>query len=61
MNEALVREMTQRMQQALSGADPEALFKTWMPAATQGFEQWHKMFWNQLSAAMSAGSKPGKP
>ena len=60
MNEALIRQMTQRMEQVLAGADPETLLKTWLPAATQGFEQWQKMFWGQLNAAMAGNNDKAK-
>lgn len=61
MNEALVRQMTQRMEQVLASADPETLLKTWMPATAQGFDQLQKMFWGQLNAAMGGTEKPKKP
>jgi hypothetical protein len=62
MNDAMIRQMTQRMEQVLSSADPETLLKTWIPAATQGFEQWQKMFWGQINAAMTThADKMKKP
>ena len=29
--------------------DAEALFKTWLPAQMQGFEQMQKFFWSQFA------------
>ncbi|TAN58674.1 MAG: hypothetical protein EPN26_01280 [Rhodospirillales bacterium] len=50
MQEALMREVEERMKTALSAMDPETMMKTWMPAGIQGMEQLQKMFWSQFTA-----------
>jgi hypothetical protein len=51
---AMMQEVEDRMRQALSGADPEALMKTWLPmglqGGMQGLDQMQKMFWSQMAA-----------
>ncbi len=56
MNEAMMQEMTQRLQQAMQAMDPDTILKTWMPASMQGWEQMQKMFWNQMASSMSAAA-----
>jgi len=51
MQEALMKQLQDRMSANLNAMDPETLFKTWLPATLQGFEQVQKMFWNQVAAA----------
>ncbi len=50
MQEAIMRQVEERMKQALSAMDPETMMKTWMPAGIQGMEQLQKMFWSQFGA-----------
>jgi hypothetical protein len=51
---AMMQEVEDRMRQALSGADPEALMKTWLPmglqGGMQGLDQMQKMFWSQMAS-----------
>lgn len=56
---AMMAGIKERMEQALSGADTEALFRTWMPAGIQGLDAMQKMFWN--AAMGGAGGKTDKP
>lgn len=49
MQDALMKDLEERMKANLSALDPETLFNTWFPAGVQGFEQMQKMFWNQMS------------
>ena len=45
MQDAVMKEMQDRMMAAMKGTDAETLFKTWLPAGAAGFEQLQKMFW----------------
>ncbi|MDP6709238.1 MAG: DUF6489 family protein [Alphaproteobacteria bacterium] len=45
MQAELMGTVAERMREALSASDPEALMRTWMPAGLQGWEQMQKMFW----------------
>jgi hypothetical protein len=55
MQEAVMQEVQKQMMANLQALDPETLFKTWVPASIQGWEQVQKMFWSQL------GKGSGKP
>ena len=50
MQEAMMKQIQERMEQNLKALEPEALFQTWLPASMQGFEQMQKMFWAQMGA-----------
>jgi len=50
MQDALMKEIQDRMTANLRAMDPETLFKTWMPAGLQGWEQLQKAFWRQFAA-----------
>jgi hypothetical protein len=49
MQSALMAELQQRMMANLQAMEPEQLFKTWLPAGIQGWEQLQKAFWSQMS------------
>ncbi|TWB22498.1 hypothetical protein FBZ89_103120 [Nitrospirillum amazonense] len=55
MQDALMRQMQDRMSANLAAMDPDALLKTWLPVGIQGFEQMQKMMWNQMTSAMGGG------
>lgn len=56
MQEALLKEIAERMRANLQALDPETMLKTWLPAGLKGFEQLQEMFLNQMSAR-PAGKK----
>lgn len=51
MQDALLKQVQDRMTNALSAMDPETMIKTWLPAGVQGMEQMQKMFWAQFAGA----------
>ena len=55
MQEAVMKEMQDRMMGAMHSMDPETLMKTWLPAGIANLEQMQKMFWQQFGDG--AGSK----
>ncbi len=55
MQEAVMAEVQQRLLDNLKALDPEALFKTWLPAGLQGWEQMQKQFWGQAMGARGRG------
>jgi len=59
MQKVLLAEMEERMRTALAAMDPEALFKIWLPAGVQGWEQLQQMFWSRLAGG-SRSDKKGK-
>lgn len=48
MQEALLKEVQQRLAANLQAMDPEAMLKTWLPATLKGFEQLQEMFLAQM-------------
>ncbi len=58
MQEAMMRQIQERMEANLKALEPEALFQTWLPASIQGMEQLQKMFWAQMGGATD-GKKGG--
>ncbi|MCW2245079.1 hypothetical protein M2352_000670 [Azospirillum fermentarium] len=57
MQDALMREMQDRMMANMNAMDPETMFKTWLPAGIQGVEQIQKAFWSQMASALGSSSK----
>ncbi len=49
MQDALLKQIQDRMESNLQAMDPETMLKTWLPAGVQGFEQIQKMFWAQFA------------
>ncbi|GLQ04945.1 DUF6489 family protein [Sneathiella chinensis] len=49
MQEAIMKELQDRMIENISGLDPEKMMKTWLPASMKGFDQMQNMFWSSLS------------
>lgn len=56
MQQALMKDLEDRMRANLAAMEPEALFKTWLPASMEGFETLQRAFWQSMT-----GSKGGKP
>jgi hypothetical protein len=50
MQKAMMAEVHKRMMDNLAAMEPEALFKTWLPAGIQGWEQMQKAFWAQMAS-----------
>jgi hypothetical protein len=44
MQDALMKELEERMRANLRAMDPETMFKTWLPATIKGMEQMQEMF-----------------
>ena len=61
MQAAMMAEVQKRMEQSIKSMDPEAMFKTWLPASlSEGFlEQLQKLFWGQMGA-MGGGNSNTK-
>jgi hypothetical protein len=48
LQEAVLKEMQERLSAAVKALDPETMLKTWLPAGLKGFEQWQE-FLNQMA------------
>jgi hypothetical protein len=55
LQEAVLQELQERMLENVRLMDPEALFRTWMPFAAQGVEDFRKLF----STATGKGRRGG--
>ncbi|MFY9287883.1 MAG: DUF6489 family protein [Alphaproteobacteria bacterium] len=53
MQEALMKELEQRLRENIQAMNPETMVNTWLPASIQGAEQLQKMFWTQVQQTMS--------
>ena len=51
MQEHLMREMQERLSANLKAMDPDAMIRTWLPAAVKGFEQWQDMLASRMNPA----------
>ncbi len=51
MQDAVLAEVQERLLEGLKAMEPEALFKVWLPAGLQGWEQLQKQFWGQMGRA----------
>jgi hypothetical protein len=58
MQAAMMQQLEERMVNALSAMEPEALMKTWLPVGLHNMEQFQKMFWSQMSAGLGGEPKP---
>jgi len=55
MQEALLKEVEERLRANLGALDPETMLKTWLPAGLKGFEQLQEMVFGQIRSG--AGKK----
>ncbi len=53
IQEAMMKDLQERMKTNMQAMDPETIMKTWVPAAMQGADQVQKMFWSHLQGAFS--------
>ena len=54
MQKVMMEEVQKRMLEGLQAMTPEAMFKVWLPASIQGWEEIQKAFWTQISGAASS-------
>ncbi|NQU57616.1 MAG: hypothetical protein HQ513_10300 [Rhodospirillales bacterium] len=57
MQKAMMVEVEQRMKDGLDTMGPDALFKTWLPAGMESFEQMQKMLFSQMGAGKEGNDK----
>lgn len=56
MQEAMMKELEQRLRENIRTLDPETMMKTWLPATMQGWSEMQKMFWGQMGIDPAAPS-----
>ena len=59
MQDAMMRDVEERLRANLDAMEPENLFKTWLPGNFQGLEQLQKMFFAQMGKTTGQGSDDG--
>jgi hypothetical protein len=60
MQDAMMKEVEERMKANLAAMEPESMFKTWLPAGLQGMEQLQQMFFSQMGRAAGVDSADDK-
>lgn len=56
MQEALMKQLQDRLSANISGMNPETMVSTWLPASLQGAEQLQKMFWGQVQQTLAGAT-----
>ncbi len=51
LQEALLKEVQDRLSANIKAMDPKAMIETWLPATLKGFEQLQQMFMAQMAGA----------
>ncbi len=59
MQAAMMKQLEERMGQAMSITDPESLMKQWAPLGLQSLEQFQKALWNAAMPMAQEQSKKG--
>jgi Family of unknown function (DUF6489) len=57
MQDALMKEVEERLRAGLKALDPETMLKTWLPAGLKGFEQLQEVFLGRMSGRGGGGRK----
>jgi uncharacterized protein DUF6489 len=51
LQEALLKEVQERISGTIRAMDAKTLIDTWLPATLKGFEQWQRMLMAQMAGA----------
>lgn len=57
MQDALMKELEDKLRENMNAVDPETMLKTWLPATIQGWGEVQKMFWEQMGMPGGAPAK----
>lgn len=60
MQEAMMKEMEDKMRDNMNAMDTEAFMKTWMAPSMQSWSEMQKMFWGQMGLTPEAGNDEAK-
>jgi len=60
LQEAMMKEMEERMREGLNNLDPETFMKTWLPMSVQNWGEMQKIFWSQMGLDPSKGASESK-
>ena len=53
MQQALMKDLEERLRANMNAMSPENMVSTWFPASLQGADQLHIMFWGQVQQMLS--------
>jgi len=53
MQQALMKDLEDRLRSNIQAMTPDTMLKTWLPASLQNVEQAQKIFWSQIQQTMS--------
>ncbi len=53
MQQALMKELEDRLRSNIQAMTPDSMIKTWLPASLQNVEQAQKIFWSQIQQTMN--------
>ena len=53
MQQALMKELEDRLRSNIQAMTPDAMLKTWLPTSMQNVEQAQKVFWGQIQQTMN--------
>ena len=57
MQEAILRQVQEKIMANLAAMDPETVMKNWVPASLQGMEQLQQAFWSSLANMTGVAKK----
>jgi len=55
--QAVVEEWQKQAMEAMATMDPQSLFKAWVPAGGEGWEQFQNAFWSSMTNPGATGKK----
>lgn len=56
LQEKMMKEMENRMAEAIRSMEPETFVKHWLPQTLQGMQDMQKMFWSQMGVPVGGAS-----
>lgn len=57
MQDALMKQLQQRLSDNIKQLDPETLVSTWMPITMQNWSEMQRAFWGQMGSSMNTMNK----
>lgn len=57
MQEAILRQVQEKIMANLAAMEPETVMKNWVPASLQGMEQLQQAFWSSLANMTGVAKK----
>ena len=61
MQDALMKQLQDKLSENIRTLDPETLAKTWIPITMQNWSDMQKMFWNNIGAGATRAPRSSSP